>query len=582
MSRAHSHQTRGRTSAASSRSYAGLRKPRFLSLSLNTSGRMRGGVLGDGYSIAWRVLDAQYWGVPQRRARIFLVADFGGGGGPQILFNSEGLSGYSAEGFEAWKRAANDTEKGTGETGTGDGRVSGCFSADGYNGSVSEMASTLGVNCGMSTGRNAVVLNDQGGERMDITEYVTSTLRAEAHHPPVVLDEEVEAAGFCTEHSADSRGIGYEKEKSPTLRAGVVPGAIALEHHPNDNRIKIEEGNAIQTLSGRMGTGGGNVPLLMEQEAEPVTLKIRSGCAGGGKGELHQINKSATLGTHNDQTLFEPVAEAQTAFGISSYKSHAMLSDNPHAGIYEAKTSRTLDCSGGTPTQHQGGIAIVAIEGNGSRPSHKGDGYKETETMYTLNGTETHAVAVEESDNPSYGIDRAAFNQGENAMFGISVKEELEPTIVAKGPNAVGHPIYHTSKSGHFVRVSDEETMETLVATDYKDPPVVGKPEPYYIVRRLTPTECARLQGFPDWWTEDLGTDEPSENEISFWMQVFETHRRVVTGAKKPKTRKQIIKWLKDPQSDSAKYRLWGNGLALPIAYFVLSGIVYYAQSSGD
>ena len=62
--------------------------------------------------------------------------------------------------------------------------------------------------------------------------------------------------------------------------------------------------------------------------------------------------------------------------------------------------------------------------------------------------------------------------------------------------------------------------------------------EPYYIVRRLTPTECARLQGFPDWWCSDLGTEDPTDEEIRFWADVFETHRRVVTGAKKPKTEK--------------------------------------------
>ena len=61
--------------------------------------------------------------------------------------------------------------------------------------------------------------------------------------------------------------------------------------------------------------------------------------------------------------------------------------------------------------------------------------------------------------------------------------------------------------------------------------------EPYYIVRRLTPTECARLQGFSDWWCSDLGTENPTESEIRFWADVFETHRKVVTGAKKPKTK---------------------------------------------
>ena len=102
--------------------------------------------------------------------------------------------------------------------------------------------------------------------------------------------------------------------------------------------------------------------------------------------------------------------------------------------------------------------------------------------------------------------------------------------------------------------------------------------EPYYIVRRLTPTECARLQGFPDWWCSALGTDEPSEEDIAFWRDVFETHRTVTGSASKPKTDAQIVKWLKDPHADSAEYKLWGNGVALPCVCFVLAGIVYYNQ----
>ncbi len=142
-----------------------------------------------------------------------------------------------------------------------------------------EVSSTLGVNCGVSTGRNGIVLNDQGGNRMDITEEVTSTLRAEAHHPPCVM----ESAGFCTEHSAKSRTIGYEEECSPTLRAGVVPAAVALENHPTDSRVKLSEDGNVQTLTSRMGTGGNNVPLVMKIQVlirgtflEGLTLAIRN------------------------------------------------------------------------------------------------------------------------------------------------------------------------------------------------------------------------------------------------------------------------------------------------------------------
>lgn len=399
--------------------------------------------LGEQWSVAYRTLDAQYWGVPQRRRRIYLVADFAGWGAGQVLFESEGLSGYSAEGFRAWQRAAGDSAVGAGATG--------------------------------------VCLNDQGGSCMDVSSEVAATLRAENHgHPPCVLD----AAGFCTEHSADSRGIGFEQERAPTLRAGVVPAAIALESHPIDSRIKIADDGTIQTLTSRMGTGGMNVPLV---------LKIRSGCEGGGKGPLIQEDRSATLSCNNDQTLFEPVP-----FGICSDQSKAMLSDNPHAGIYKAQTSRTLDTGGGNPGCNQGGIAVVARE-------------------------------------KSYAMTMNSY---------VQVEEEKTPALLSR---------------------------------DYKDPTAVNSG---YTVRRLTPTECARLQGFPDWWCSGLDTPEPTGEDIAFWTEVWETHRRLCNPSVKPKTERQIVKWLRSPHSDAAEYKMWGNGVALPCVWFVLSGIVFSTQLS--
>ena len=98
---------------------------------------------------------------------------------------------------------------------------------------------------------------------MDVTEEVACTAGRGAPSPCVM-----EAAGFCTEHSAKARGIGYEEETAPTLRAGVVPAAVALENHPADSRVKISEDDKVQTLTGRMGTGGGNVPLVMAESEE--------------------------------------------------------------------------------------------------------------------------------------------------------------------------------------------------------------------------------------------------------------------------------------------------------------------------
>ena len=484
-----------------------------------------GEIMADDFSLAWRVFDAQYWGVPQRRKRIYLVADLAGGSAGKILFESEGVSGYTPQGFRSWQGAAGASEKGSG--------AAGC-----------------------------VCLNDQGGNRMDVTDGVTCTLRAEAHHPPCVM----ESAGFCTEHSAHSRSIGYEEETSPTLRAGTVPAAV-YENHSQDTRYTGPLETA-PTVMSTYGTGGNNQPFVVET---PKTLKIRSGCEGGGKGALIQENKSATLGCNNDQTVFVP-----KVYGICSKQSHAMQSDNPHSGFYEADTSRCLDRGGGNPSCNQGGMAVVAVQGSMIGRSDKngpqGSGVNE-DVSFTLDATDRHAVA--------YGIDRATYNMGRNAKFGITVETEIEPTMVSKGPGAVGQPIYHSSKSSFHTNFTDDDVTETLVATDFKDPPTVSK-EPDYIVRRLTPTECARLQGFPDWWCSNLETDEPTEEEIEFWTEVFETHRRVMGASSKPKSRNQIIKWLKDPHSDSAEYKMWGNGVALPNVCFVLSGIVYYAQLSGE
>ncbi|MCC8186651.1 MAG: hypothetical protein LIP08_03835, partial [Bacteroides sp.] len=84
---------------------------------------------------------------------------------------------------------------------------------------------------------------------------------------------------------------------------------------------------------------------------------------------------------------------------------------------------------------------------------------------------------------------------------------------------------------------------------------------------------------FPDWWCRDLGNPNPTDEEVAFWMEVWETHRKVVSHASKPKTEKQVRKWLSDPYSDSAEYKLWGNGISLPIGFFVLSGIKWAAES---
>ncbi len=307
-----------------------------------------GELVGAHFSVAWRLLDAQYWGVPQRRRRVYLVADLAGGRAGAVLFDSEGVSGYSAQSFRSWQRTARAAQSGAGAAG-----------------------------------------------------------------------ENVAQALF-ENHSHDSRYTG------------------PLE--------------TAQTVSRTYGTGGNNQPFVVE------TPKV---------------------------------------YGVCSKSSFAMLSPNPHAGFYEAETARTLDTRGPTPARNQGGMAVV----------------------------------------------------------------ESVP------------PAYATSKNSFHLDVQ-QDVADTLVAVDYKDPPRVLA-DPYYIVRKLTPTECARLQGFPDGWCKDLGTDEPTAEDVAFWRDVFETYRKALGKSTKPKTERQIVKWLKQPHTDSAEYRLWGNGVALPCVYFVLAGIAW-------
>ena len=139
-----------------------------------------GCIMGDGWSIAWRILDAKFWGVPQRRRRIALVADFGGESAPEILFERKGVSGYTPQGFRSWQGAAGTFAEGDG--------ASGC-----------------------------VCLNDQGGSRMDVTEDVTATLRAENHgHPPCVMGAAGSAEKRLDQAVYDARGNG-DGMTAPTL-----------------------------------------------------------------------------------------------------------------------------------------------------------------------------------------------------------------------------------------------------------------------------------------------------------------------------------------------------------------------------
>lgn len=330
-------------------------------------------IMADDFSIAWRVFDAQYWGVPQRRRRIYLVADFNGKSAGKILFESEGLPGDIIKSQKSWKEIA------------------------GYFGT------------GIKTTGRTICLNDQGGQRIDVHENKCGTITASVgNHPPLVFEN----------HGQDSRFSG-----------------------PLD---------VSNTIGASLGTGGNNQPFVVE-ETRCFDIRITS----------------------------------------KNTKNH-------RANVYETDVARTINTGQNSPDANQGGLAVV----------------------------------------------------------------------------------YSTSKNSHHT-VALKDKANTLVASDYKDPPVINDIDgKRYIVRRLTPKECGRLQGFSDGWCDNLETENPTDEEMEFWKDVFETYRKIVTKASKPRSEKQIRKWLKSPHTDSAEYKMWGNGVALPNVCFVLAGIVYFSSEN--
>ncbi len=361
---------------------------------------------GDGWSLAYRVLNAQYWGVPQHRRRIYLVADFRGQCARKILFERKGLRGGFTESGAPWQGITPDAKRGVGA----DDRIG----ADQYNAVIlGDTISTLGVNCGMSHGRQCV---------------------------------------------------------------------------------------------------------LEPQTA--YTLKIRSGCEGGGKGALVQEDKSATIACNNDQYLFQPIIDAHI-----------------------------LDDQGGSQ---------IAVRNDGRSPTLRAETHENLPCVLAL--------------------DRASFNQGKNAQYDFEISDKgVNSPLVAKGPSAVCYNFDPTASrdAGDYI---SENVSNPLIngtcpghkrAVCYYDP----NNKTRYIVRRLTPTECARLQGFSDRWGDIEPKTEFTDEEYGFWLDVRNTHAAINGKKIKDYTKKQMLTWYNKLHTDSAEYKMWGNGIALPCALFVMRGI---------
>lgn len=429
-----------------------------------------GAILADHYSLAWRTMDAQHWGVPQRRLRISLVLDLTGGRAGEVLFEPESLRGHFAPGIAAGQATAGAVENGAG---------------------TADCTDAIPVNLQIATRHKSL------GERTGL-------------------------------------GVGQAGDAAYTLQEGHEHGVCCPDI------------------------------------AKAYTLKIRSGCEGGGKGALVQTEKSATLSTLQDQTLF--VAEQPKAYSFDSLASNSMKSSNPHSGCREVEIAKTLDTSPPDPAKNQGGIAIldalpfdttqITSPQNGSNP-HFGD------PCHPLAATAHPPAAVclnyinpvaepliydargngdgitsptMTGDHNSRVIDYTAITlQGDTVAGALLARDYKGPgradslgRVIAQ---PVGADLYNGTLTGDRAVTLTTATGQGGANTG---PSVIEKII-RWIVRRLTPTECERLQGYPDGWT-DLGS----------WID------------SKGKTHKD---------ADTPRYKALGNSIALPQWYYVLGGI---------
>lgn len=440
-----------------------------------------GVVVGDGWSIAWRVFDAQFWGVPQRRRRIALVADFGGQSAPEILFESYGVQGDSAESGATGERFAGD--------------VANCFRETGV-GYWGEGVGALRAQPDGSTGGNVVVKVAEGveggvGEAIGLTNRgyyggdTAETLRAQSHGAiPMV-------AGFCQGTYPAAQTIGYQEEVSPTIKGAPsgtaqVPAVCCM---PINTQV-ITRHNALGN-----GTGFG-----LGKDGDPA-YTIQAGHEHG-VAVCYQINDKATryqggsatrnkdgsgnglgIGKDGDPAPTLTSGDKHAVFSFDSLSSNSMKSSNPHSECRQVEIAKCIDTTNPDPSKNQGGMAVVHYaRGNG-------DG-------------------------------------------------SIAPTMTG---DHNGHISGYTS----------------IVA--------------YQSVRRLTPLECERLQGFDDGWTDIPPQAEVTAEDLLFWRSVWDEWDNM--NGKKHHSDKQIVKWLRSEPADSARYKALGNSIALPPWRFVLSRI---------
>lgn len=429
-------------------------------------------ISGDGWSIAYRVFDAQYWGVPQRRRRIYLVADFRGECAQEILFKRESLRGYFEAGRTPWQGIAADAQN---CVGTAIGGV------DRYNQSFLPGLAQSGGDCTPTVLAPVAVYCHQGNG--------------------------IDRAGKClTAYSFDSLSSNSMKSKNPHSGCRAVEIAKTLDTgypDPSKNQggIAIVEKIILDDQGGQqisVCTDGksptlraeahGNVPCVINKKTLVYDTR------GNGAGET----VPTITGDHNNRVT------DYTALCCETIPIH------DQATRFSGKRGQKQDG-----------------KGNGLGVGQTGD------PMNTLTAADRHAVCYTMQEPIAAAIGCRNLRETGN-IYG---------TLQAK-PNG-GQSLNYSGA----VRVN-------------------------YIVRRLTPTECARLQGFPDKWGHPDKKEDFTEEEYKFWLEVRNTYAKINGKSEKEYTKAQMLTWYSKLHTDSAEYKMWGNGIALPNALYVMQGIV--------
>lgn len=478
---------------------------------------------GNGWSLAYRVFDAQYWGVPQRRRRIYLVADFRGQRAGEILLKPEGLRRNSAQSGTHGQETARCAKN---SVGTAIGGV------DRYNQSfLSGLAQTL-------LAPVAVYCHQGNG---------------------------IDRAGKClTAYSFDSLSSNSMKSKNPHSGCRAVEIAKTLDTgypDPSKNQggIAIVEKIILDDQGGQqisVCTDGKSPTLRAEAHGNaPYVINKKTlvyDTRGNGAGET----VPTITGDHNNRITNYTALCCEAVVYDGANITSPLNKTNPQAGD---------PCH--TISTDSRNYIVCCLQGNGidraDTAGCNGKGWRENE-CYTLNTIDRPAVCYQKVVGSLCATDYKWVQQQQVGEGRLIV--EPCPYQKATGPlMANSHPGSYTGQDAYtdmFV-VGKEKTVAVPV---------------HYIVRRLTPTECARLQGFPDLWGHLDKKESFTDEEYKFWLEVRNTYARINNKAVKDYTKAQILTWYNKLHTDSAEYKMWGNGIALPNALYVMQGIAAEAE----